>query len=258
MKAIIAILITTVCVGTAAEAQKRKKKPARPRASSTQPAPVSPMKPRMIGSTVSIVTRTGDSIPGELLDLTSYSVRFRADNLESTLALDTIASLTFGAAPAPGARTEEPTGPVRPDFAKDAEVAMGFLQTLASSLKPGVDYSEYGRQLSEVRRASERFLARYSSTDNPAEARVVSLIAGALTDYSWARVIWTLKFGRSSDGTIAETDAAVVTDTLALYPDLRESSAAGNRLSAEKLLAGVWRKAAEKQARARALIGSPR
>ena len=135
---------------------------------------------------------------------------------------------------------------------------MGFFQTLASSLKPGVDYSEYGRQLSEVRRASERFLAKYSSTDNPSEARVISLMAGALTDYSWARVIWTLKFGRSSDGTIAETDAPVVTDTLALYPDLRESAAVGNRLSAEKLLAGVWRKAAEKQTRARALINSPR
>jgi hypothetical protein len=258
MKSIIAILILSLCAATPAEAQKRKKKPSRPRATNSQPAPQPATKPRILGSTVSIVTRNGDRITGELLDLTAYSVRFRADNLESTLALDTIASLSFGGAAAPGVRAEEPTGPVRADFAKDADVALGFFQTLASNLKPGIDYTEYGRQLSELRRASERFIAKYSSTDNPTEARVVSLIAGALTDYSWARTIWPLKFGRSSDGTIAETDAAVVIDTLALYPDLRAFAAAGNRLSVEKLLAGVWRKASEKQARARGLIGPPR
>lgn len=258
MKSIIVILILSVCAGTAAEGQKRKKSPSRPRATNSQPASSSTTRPRILGSTVSIVTRNGERITGELLDLTAYSVRFRADNLESTLALDTIASLSFGAAPAPGMRAEEPTALVRADFAKDADVALGFFQTLSSSLKPGIDYSEYGRQLGELRRASERFMSKYSATDNPGEARVVSLIAGALTDYSWARTIWTLKFGRSGDGTIGETDAPVVTDTLALYPDLRASSAAGNRLSAEKLLAGVWRKASEKQARARALIGPPR
>jgi hypothetical protein len=258
MKSIIAIVILAVCAGTAAEGQKRKKKPSSPRATKSQPAPSPTNRPRILGSTVSIVTRNGERITGELLDLTAYSVRFRADNLESTLALDTIASLSFGAAPAPGMRAEEPTGPVRADFAKDADLALGFFQTLSADLKPGIDYSEYGRQLGELRRASERFMAKYSATDNPGEARVVSLIAGALTDYSWARIIWTLKFGRTGDGTIGETDAPVVTDTLALYPDLRASAAAGNRLSAEKLLAGVWRKASEKQARARALIGPPR
>lgn len=259
MKSIIAILILSVCSGTAAEAQKRKKKASRPRATSSQPAAPQATKPRIIGSTISIVTRNGDRITGELLDLTAYSVRFRANNLESSLALDTIASLSFGGAVAPGPRSEEPTGPVRPDFAKDADLTLGFFQTLASSLKPGADYIEYGRQLSELRRACERFVAMHSSTDSAAEARVVSLLAGALTDYSWARIIWTLKFGRSSDGTIGETDAPVVTDTLALYPDLRASAAsAGNRLSVEKLLGGIWRKASEKQARARALIGPPR
>lgn len=258
MKSIIAILILSLCLCSAAEAQKSKKKPSRPRASKAQPAPPPATKPRILGSTVSIITRNGDRITGELLDLTAYSVRIRADNLESTLALDTIASLTFGEIVASGTRAEEATVPVRADFAKDAEAALGFFQTLASSLKPGIDYTEYVHQLSEVRRASERLLAKYSSTDNPAEARVLSLIAGGLTDYSWARVIWTLKFGRSSDGTIAETDAPEVTDTLALYPDLRASAAAGNRLSAEKLLGGVWRKAADKQSRARTLISSPR
>ncbi len=259
MRSLIAIIVILLCTGTAAEAQKRKKKaPSRTRATSTQPAAATLTKPRIIGSTVVIITKNGDRIAGEVLDLTAYSVRLRADNLESTIALDTIASLSFGGAAAPSARIDHPVGPVRADFARDAEGALGFFQTLASSLKPGVDYTEYGRQLSELRRAGERFVAKYSSTNNPAEAQVVSLIAGALTDYTWARTMWTLKFGRSSDGTTAETDSAVVGDTLALYPDLRTLAAAGNRLSVEKLVAGIWKKAAEKQDRARTLIASIR
>jgi hypothetical protein len=258
MRSLIAVIVITLCAGTAAEAQKRKKKtPARSRASS-QPSAATLTKPRIIGSTVVIITKNGDRITGEVLDLTAYSVRLKADNLESTIALDTIASLSFGGAAAPTARADQPVGPVRADFARDAEAALGFFQTMASSLKPGVDYTEYGRQLSELRRAGERLIAKYSSTDNPAEARVVSLMAGALTDYTWARTIWTLKFGRSGDGTIAETDSPVVADAVALYPDLRALAAAGNRLSVEKLLSGIWRKASEKQDRARVLISSSR
>lgn len=259
MRSLIALIVISLCAGTAAEAQKRKKKtPARSRAASAQPSPATTAKPRIIGSTVVIITKNGDRITGEVLDLTAYSVRLRADNLESTIALDTIASLSFGGAAAPSARMDQPVGPVRADFARDAEAALGFFQTMATSLKPGVDYTEYGRQLAELRRAGERLIAKYGSTDNAAEARVVSLVAGALTDYTWARTIWTLKFGRSSDGTVAETDSPVVADTVALYPDLRTLAAAGNRLSAEKLLAGIWKRALEKQDRARMLIGSSR
>jgi hypothetical protein len=257
MKSLIAIVVISLGAGSAAGAQTRKQKAPRPRATKSQPS-TAPTKPRIIGSTVVIITKNGDRITGEVLDLTAYSVRLRADNLESTIALDTIATLSFGGAAAPSPRIEHPVGPVRPDFARDAEVAAGFFQTMASSLNAGLDYTEYGRQLSELRRAGERLIAKYSSTSNPAEAQVVSLIAGALTDYTWARTIWTLKFGRSSDGTIAETDSPVVSDTLALYPDLRAAAAAGNRLSVEKLLAGIWRKAAEKQDRARTLIALPR
>jgi len=259
MRSLIALIVISLCAGTAAEAQKRKKTtPSRSQSASRQPSAATPTRPRIIGATVVIITKNGDRITGEVLDLTAYSVRLRADNLESTIALDTIASLAFGGAATPSAGVDQPVGPVRTDFARDAEAALGFFQTLASSLKPGVDYTEYGRQLSELRRAGERFVTKYSSSDNPAEARVVSLIAGAMTDYTWARTIWTLKFGRSSDGTIAETDAPVVADTLVLYPDLRPLAAAGNRLSVEKLLAGIWRKASEKQDRARMLIASSR
>jgi len=261
MRSLITLIVISLCAGTAAEAQKQKQKkktPSRSQTASRQPPAATPTRPRIIGSTVVIITKNGDRITGEVLDLTAYSVRLRADNLESTIALDTIASLAFGGAATPSTGVDQPVGPVRADFARDAEAALGFFQTLASSLKPGVDYTEYGRQLSELRRAGERFVTRYSSTDNPAEARVVSLIAGTMTDYTWARTIWTLKFGRSSDGTIAETDAPVVADTLVLYPDLRALAAAGNRLSVEKLLAGIWRKASEKQDRARMLIASSR
>jgi len=257
MKTIIAVIAITMCTTTIVEGQaKRKKAPVRSRTTNNQPDPATLTKPRIIGSTVIIITKNGERITGEVLDLTAYSLKIKADSLESTIALDTIASLSFNGAAAPGTRTDQPTTPVRPDFARDAETALGFFQTLSANLKPGLDYTEYGRQLIELRRAGERFITRYSSTDNPAEARAVSLIAGALNDYSWARTIWTLKFGRSSDGTISESDSPVISDTVALYPDLRETAATGNKLSVDKLVAGIWRKATEKQDRARALIGA--
>ena len=247
-------MVIALCTVTTAGAQAKKKKAPRSRSTNNQPPAETLTKPRIIGSNILIVTKNGDRIAGEVLDLTAYSIKLKADNLESTIALDTIASLSFNDAAAPSARTDQPIGRVRPDFAKDADGALGFLQTLASNLKPGLDYTEYGRQLIEVRRAGERFITRYSSTDNPAEARTLSLTAGAMNDYSWARTIWTLKFGRTGDGTIAETDSPVIGDALAVYPDLRESSASGNRLSVDKLVAGLWRKASEKQERAKSLI----
>jgi hypothetical protein len=255
MKSIFALSIISLFIAAPASAQKHKKAPARSRAAA-QPAVSS--KPRLIGSTVMIITKNGDRITGELLDLTAYSVRIKADNLESSIALDTIASLSFSGAAASNERVEHASGPVRADFGRDADAPLGLFQNLASSLNPGVDYTEYGRQLTELRRATERFLSKYSTTDNAAEARIVSLFAGALTDYTWARSVWTLKFGRSSDGTISDSESPVVTDTLALYPDLRTSSAAGNKLSAEKLIAGLWRKASVKADLAKKLISPPR
>ena len=255
MKLIVALLTVLCLTVVPASSQKRKKPPSRSRAAA-QPSDSS--KPRMLGSTVVIITKNGDRITGELLDLTAYSVRIKADNLESSIALDTVASLSFTGSAAPEERSERPNGPVRPEFARDADLPLGFFQTLALSLKPGVDYTEYGRQLTELRRATERFLSKYSSTDNPAESRVVSLLAGALIDYTWARAVWTLKFGRSSDGTISDNESPVVTDTLALYPDLRGPATAGPRLSAEKLIAGLWRKASEKTDLAKKVISSPR
>jgi len=255
MKPIIALLMIAAVTAIPVDAQKRKAKPAsRSRTTTPQPSGTAANRPRVIGSTVTIVTKNGDRITGELLDLSAYSVRIKANNLESTLTLDSIASLSLSGSPAPTPRNEQASGPVRPDFARDADIALGFFGTLITNLKTGVDYTEYGRQLTEARRSAERLIGKYSSTDNPGETRVISLVAGALTDYTWARTIWTLKFGRTSDGTIAESESPVVVDVLTLYPDLRTSAAAGGRLSAEKLLGGVWRIAADKIERARTLI----
>lgn len=255
MKLIAALLMFSLVLVTNADAQKRKKKTAAgSRAASSQPSSATLTKPRIIGTTVVIITKNGDRIAGELLDLTAYSARIRANNLESTIALDTIASLSLGGAPAPHPQSDRSPGPVRADFTRDADAALSFFDTLATSLRPGVDYTEYGRQLTELRRAAERFIAKYSSTENANEARVVSLVGGSLTDYTWARTIWTLKFGRSSDGTIGESDSPVLIDVLSLYPDLRASAAVGSKLSVEKLLGGVWRKASDKIDRAKTLL----
>jgi len=255
MRTFVAFIALALCATANAQPQKKKKTVNRPRSATNQPSTAPATKPRIIGSTVVIITKNGDRITGEVLDLTAYSVRLRADNLESTIALDTIASLSFGGGPVPVSRPESPGGTVRADFARDTDAVLGIFQTMSASLRPGVDYTEYGRQLVELRRAAERVIARYSSTDNPAEAKVISLIAGALTDYTWARTIWTLKFGRSSDGTIAESDSPTVSDALMMYTDLKTSAAAsGNRLVAEKMLIGIWKKASEKQDRARAII----
>src|SRR6185295_7380040 len=100
---------------------------------------------------------------------------------------------------------------------------VGAFQVMMASAKPGADYTDYGRQLSDLRPQAERFIARYGTSENAKESRVVGLLAGALTDYSWARTVWTLKLGRQSDGTVSEGDSSVISDLLMLYPDLRSS-----------------------------------
>jgi hypothetical protein len=190
-----------------------------------------------------------------LIDLTANGVRIRADNQESTIALDTIQSLSFG--------TSDEASPaasvgVSADFAKDASTVLGVFQTTATSLQSGVDYTDFGRQVTELRRAVEKFLSRYSTTENASESRVTSLVAASLTDYNWSRTIWTLKFGRSSDGAAFETDSPALADALAAYPELKAAGGGGNKYSIDRVIAGLWQKASEKVEKARALSGSSR
>jgi hypothetical protein len=141
---------------------------------------------------------------------------------------------------------------------REAEGAVSAFQSVASQLRTGADYTEFGRQLSELRRTAERFIDKNSMSDNQSEARIVALLAGALTDYTWSRTIWTLKFGRSGDGSVFDTDSPAITDTIALYPDLRAAAASGNKLFVDKLVSGIWKKAEDKIDRARATLQSGR
>ena len=257
MRIIPLLLIIIISACPDAFAQKRKQAPApRPRERAAQPRTIAP---RIIGSRVVIVTKNDDRIAGTLLDLTAYSVRIRADNLESSIALDTIASISFGSAAPPRPQVSQAAPPVRPEFMREAEGAVSAFQSVASQLRTGADYTEFGRQLSELRRTAERFIDKNSMSDNQSEARIVALLAGALTDYTWSRTIWTLRFGRSGDGSVFDTDSPAITDTIALYPDLRTAAAtSGNKFSVDKLVSGIWKKAEDKIDRARSTLQSGR
>ena len=252
MKALITLLIALMSINSASAAQTRKKpqRPRPPRETAASPQ----AGPRIIGSQVTLVTKNGDRITGVILDLTAYSVRIRANNLESTIAIDTLASMAFGAAQPPAQRAEQPP-PIRPEFSRDSTAVLQSIQTMISQTNTGTDYTDYGRQLSELRRDVEQFIGGYSSSENSLETRVVALVAGALTDYNWARTVWNLKLGRTSDGSVNEAE---VSNLLALYPDLRASAANGSKLSGDKMIASLWKKAAQKSDRARALLAQPR
>jgi hypothetical protein len=260
MKAFIALVVVSLFAALPAEAQKRGSKSSRPKTQARKPAPKPPAAatPRIIGTQVLLVTRNGDQIPGTLLELTAYSARIRQDALESTIALDTLASISFGSSPPPARQPAHSAAPARPEFRNDAEVAFNAFQVIADGLKTGSDYTDFGRLLAETRRVADRFIAKYSASENPSESRAVALAAAALTDYTWARTVWTLKFGRSGDGTVYDTDSPAITDALNLYPDLKAAAASGNKFSVDKIVAGLWRKAAEKTERARSVIASAR
>jgi hypothetical protein len=208
----------------------------------------------MVGSQVVITTKSGAIIRGQFLDLNSYSIKIRSDNLESTIALETIAGISFGNAPLAQPQPVKQTSPPSAELSRDLDTVLKSVDTITSATRSGTDYTEYGRLLSDLRRHAERFIDKYSDSENPTETRAVALLSGALTDYTWARTIWTLKLGRSSEGTVAESDSPVIGDTLALYPELRNAAATGNKLSGDKLIGGLWKEASAKVDRVRALI----
>lgn len=239
------ILLLFLCLSLASTgvAQKRKKTPAPSRGKSVKPEPVKPIAPT-VGTTVHIITKNGDKLSGALVDISAFSVRFKANNLESTLAMETIASISFGAAKDTDEKKEPTFSPVGESFKRAAAAVLGAFQTMAAETKTGSSYTEYDRQLVQLRRAADKFIQANSASENPSEARSVALFSGALLDYNAARTIWTLKIG--SNGTLSENDSPVVADTLTLYPELRAQAAAGDRFSADKLIGNLWKKAAEK------------
>src|SRR6185436_8727823 len=84
------ILIAFLCFGLAATGSAQKRKKGTARRSQSRPTKVEPTKPTAptIGAKIVILTKNGDQISGELLDLSAFSVRYRANNLESTMALE--------------------------------------------------------------------------------------------------------------------------------------------------------------------------
>lgn len=251
MKKILSLIILTLLIGQSAEAQRRKKQPARRPAARETPKPTGS---RIIGTTVTIITKNDDRITGTLLDLTAYSVKLRADNLESVHALDTLASISFGATAAQAHGQGSSSQAPQPNFVRDAQGVLNLFLSITSKTRTGTDYLDYGSQLTELRRQAERFVSRHSASENATEARLVSLLSAALTDFTWARTIWTFKFSRTGTGLVGENDSPVVADALELYPDLRQSAASQDRFVVDKLVAGLWKRAGDKVDRARLLV----
>jgi hypothetical protein len=254
MKSLIALIAISLFAASA-EAQTRKKKQSKPRPPATRKPAPSVTPPRIIGSQVVLLTKNGDEISGVLLDLSAYSARIKADNLESTISLDTLASISFGSSPA---TREEQATPLSADFLKDAQAALNTFQALANKLKSTTDYTDFDHSLRDARPIGEQFTARYAVSENKTESHVAALVAASLSDYSWARAIWTMKFGRSGDGTVSDTDSPTITQALNLYTDLRAAAARGSRYSVDMIVAGLWKKAEEKIDRARSLINPAR
>jgi hypothetical protein len=252
-KKIIILFILSLAFGSIAFAQKSKK--SRPRPSTKQPAskpaPVTPAPPTApsIGSTVNILTKGGDKLTGQLLDVNAFSIRIRSNSLDSAIPVDSIAAIAFGSSKGIESKAEQPIGE---NFIQDTNATADAFQTMANETKTGSDYTDYGRQLGELRRVADRFIQKYCTTGNATEARIISLFSGAITDYTWARTIWTLKLG--SDGLLSESEAPVIADSLSLYPDLRTVTANGNRFNADKLVGSLWKKASDKTERVRALL----
>jgi hypothetical protein len=255
VRGILGIMLLSLAFDMAEGAQKNRKKPvSRTKAAAAVPRATS----RIIGTPVVLVTKNGDKIAGTLLDITPFSVKIRADNLDSFQTLDTLASITFGPNVANTGRAPSGSGPVSPEFSRDAEgVIAGFLRVVADT-RSGIGYAEYGGQLTELRRSAERFIARYSGSESGSEARIVANLAGALTDFTWARTVWTLGFSRTGQGTVSESDSPAISDAINLYPDLGKSAANGTKLSVDKLVGGLWRRAGEKVDRARSMMGQGR
>src|SRR2546423_3599096 len=255
MRKACAIIVILLLASAVATAQKRKKPRASPRskAAAKTVAPASD-GPRVVGSEVVIITRNDDRITGTLVDLTTYSIRIKADNLESTIALDRIASLSFGSSGSASHATPPIVAPGG-DFARNAAPLLKSFQSFAERLRQGTEFNEYGRLLTDLRRNGEQFINRYGASENAGEARTVALLSAALTDYTWARTIWMLRLNRSGDTTAFDTDVPALTDALALYPELRAAAAVGNKFSVDKVVSGLWKKAADKTDRARALAG---
>ncbi len=247
MKLLIAPLIVSLIL-IPAEAAQRRKRPV-PKKKPTPPAET--IAPRIAGTPVTVVDKNGNELRGQVLDINAYSLKINSAGLVSTIAFETIHSLTFGVVPQEAAKPAA-TLP-RLDFQRDLDNLMRTIHSLTAVTKGSPDYTNYGNLLIELRRQAERFINKHSNTENVTEAMAVALIAGALADYTWARMIWTLKLGSTGNTLVSDNESAAVADAFALYPELRSSADNQNRVSADLIIGTLWKKAGEKIERIRTL-----
>lgn len=258
MKLVICGLLLSLSLASSAQAQKRKtpksRQPARPRQVETR-TPVA----RIIGSPITVSTRNGGQVSGTVLGLDASSIRVRTtNNLDSVIPMETIASISFKPASGPAQQPKEHGARLRPNFTQDVGTISTAFRSIAATTQSGVDYADYGRHLTELRRTIEKYVCKYAASEESTESRVAALAAGALLDYTWARTIWTLKLGYSASPDVTEADSPTVADALSLYPELRVSAASGAKFTVDKLVAGLWKQASAKTDRLRAATGDLR
>ncbi|MBI3653263.1 MAG: hypothetical protein HY231_19720 [Acidobacteria bacterium] len=251
---VVLLLFLSLGWGGVASAQKGKKP--RPKASGKTAAKTAPSAAPMsvapiIGATVLIQTKGGDTLTGEVLDLNAFSVRLRANNMESVIPFESIAALSFDTAKR--LETTPLLQPAGENFLRELNAPLKAFQLMNDETRTGSSYTDYDDQLIRLRRVADKFLQKYSASDNQSEARILALLAGAIIDYNAARTVWTLKIG--TDGTLSETET-LVADVLALYPEMRTAAVVGNRFNADKLVGGLWKRATEKIERVRLLLKS--
>jgi hypothetical protein len=258
MKSIARLLILTLCMALPAISQSQRKKTPAPKPNSARPAVNTKAQGRMAGANISITTNTGGQVAGSLIDLNTNAVRIKTGEFESTIGLESVASISFRTPRDPVSGASAQASSESADFAGDVETVSSALDTMAASVKSGFDYSEYGRRLTDLRRLAERRIGKYSSSENAAESKFAALLAGALVDYTWARTIWTLKLGSAGSALVSDADSPVVGDALALYPDLKTAAASGDKLSADKLVVGLLSHATAKGQQIRLLANPSR
>jgi hypothetical protein len=244
--ALIAFLLVLTSIG---EGQKRK--PARNTGSTSTGKSNPATTPPIVGAQITIATKSGEQITGQVLEFSPYTVRVKQGDLESAVPLETVAQMKFGDAPA--AATGPPSSGHSPDFGSDSASVMALFQAMDSATQSGTEYSDYGGRLAQMRRATERFVSKYAASEDKTESKVAALFSAALDDYSWARTIWTLRLGQGSAATIGAADSPAVADAIELYPDLAKLGSQ-NKLPADNLIAGLWKQASVKVAACRRLL----
>ena len=258
MKKTIAYTTTAIlCFATTICGQARKKttRGAPPRTSQQRKTPPAP--PPITGAQVAISTKAGEQIIGQVLEIGAYKIRVKQGDLESTVPLESISSITFGDVVAPVQPSPAPLAAHSPNFSRDAGSVIALLQAMDSATASGTEYGDYSRQLAELRRATERFVNKYANSDDPLETKMAVLLSAAADDYSRARTIWTLKLGQGAGATVAVSDSPAVADAVELYPDLAQLGSR-NKLPADKLVAGLWKHAALQAGRARGILEQAR